>query len=85
MEAEFANSGTAHFKTALSELIVERLRPIQKEAERIAKDRGYVEAVLKEGADRARDMAGFNIEEAKGLLGMLLESDVEAAIAQRKQ
>ena len=53
IEAEFAGKGYGDFKTAVGESVVELLRPIREDAERILKDKAYLEAVYRKGADKA--------------------------------
>jgi tryptophanyl-tRNA synthetase len=50
----FEGQGFGAFKPALAELAVEKLRPITGEMQRLMDDPGYVDAVLRDGAERAR-------------------------------
>ena len=56
-EAEFAGQGYGVFKPAVGEAVVELLRPLREESERIMKDKAYLESVYKEGADHAAYLA----------------------------
>ncbi len=53
IEAEFAGKGYGVFKPAVGEAVVETLRPIREEAARLMKDKAYLEAVYRDGAERA--------------------------------
>ena len=53
IEAEFAGQGYGSFKTAVGEAVVETLRPIREEAQRIMKDKAYLQEVCRSGAERA--------------------------------
>ncbi len=53
IEKEFEGKGYGEFKPAVGEAVVERLRPIREEAERLIKDKAYLESVYREGAERA--------------------------------
>jgi tryptophanyl-tRNA synthetase len=53
IEAEFEGKGYGDFKPAVGEAVVELLRPIREEAERLLKDKNYLVSVYKEGAERA--------------------------------
>ncbi len=53
IEKEFEGRGYGEFKPAVGEAVVERLRPIREEAERLIRDKAYLEGVYREGAERA--------------------------------
>ena len=53
IEAEFAGQGYGAFKPAVGEAVVELLRPIREEAERLLKDKAYLEDIYHKGAERA--------------------------------
>ena len=57
IESEFAGQGYGVFKPAVGEAVVETLRPIREEASRLMKDKGYLESVYKNGAERAAYVA----------------------------
>ncbi len=57
IEAEFDGLGYGKFKPAVGEAVVEMLRPIREEAERILKDKAYLESVYKSGAEKASHVA----------------------------
>ena len=56
-EKEFAGLGYGDFKLAVGQSVVDKLKPIQNEYDRIMADKAYLEEVSKEGADRARKIA----------------------------
>ncbi len=53
IQAEFAGKGYGVFKPAVGEAVVELLRPIREEAQRLMKDKGYLESVYRAGAEKA--------------------------------
>ena len=53
IEAQFEGKGYGDFKPEVGEAVVEMLRPIREEAERLSKDKAYLETVYREGAERA--------------------------------
>ena len=57
IESEFEGRGYGDFKLAVGESVVELLRPIREEAERILADKAYIESVYKTGAQRASYVA----------------------------
>ena len=46
IEAEFAGQGYGVFKPAVGEAVVEALRPIREEAERLMKDKAYLNELI---------------------------------------
>jgi len=56
-EAEFAGQGYGVFKPAVGEAVVELLRPIREEADRLMKDKAYLQSIYTEGAERAAAVA----------------------------
>jgi len=69
--ATFAGQGFGAFKQQLADLAVEKLSPIQTEMRRLVDDPGHVDAVLKDGAARARTIAQPIIDEIKETVGFL--------------
>ena len=53
IENEFASCGYGKFKPVVGEAVVEHLRPIREEAMRLMKDKGYLENVYRNGAQKA--------------------------------
>jgi len=66
----YENSGKAEFKTDLSGLLVEKIGPIREEIERLEKDTGYIQTVMEEGADRAREIAQAEIANVRTFIGL---------------
>ena len=57
IEKEFDGQGYGTFKTAVAESVIETLRPVQDEYNRILADKAYLESTLKDGAEKARYQA----------------------------
>ncbi|MEH6402369.1 MAG: tryptophan--tRNA ligase [Sneathiella sp.] len=70
--AEHAGSQFSAFKPILTELAVEKFGPIGTEMKRLLADPGYVDSVLKDGAERARVIAEPVIREVKETVGFLV-------------
>ena len=69
---QFGGQGFGVFKPALSELAVEKLTPIGDEMRRLMADPAYIDAVLEDGAERARAIAApiyANVKKIVGFLG----------------
>lgn len=57
VEAEFEGKGYGDFKPAVGEAVIEMLRPIREETERLLKDKSYLESVYRDGAQKADRIA----------------------------
>ncbi len=68
---QFGGSQFSTFKPALADLAVAKLAPIASEMRRISADTAYVDAVLKDGGERARTLAERTMRDVKDILGML--------------
>ena len=71
VEAEFAGKGYGDFKTAVGEAVVEALRPIREEYDRLINDKGYLLSVYKEGSERAARMAARTLSKVQRKLGFV--------------
>jgi len=68
---EFGGSNFSTFKNALVELSVEKLSPITAEMRRIKQDEAHIDAVLRDGSERARAIARENMDAVKDIVGFL--------------
>jgi tryptophanyl-tRNA synthetase len=71
IEAEFTGQGYGAFKTAVGESVVETLRPIREEAQRLMKDKGYLEGLCKTGADKASYIANKTLRKVYKKVGLV--------------
>ena len=69
--ADFAGQNFAGFKAALIEVAVAKLCPITEEMTRLSKETGYIDSVLAEGAEQARNIARPILREVKEIVGFL--------------
>lgn len=69
IEREFDGKGYGVFKPAVAEAVVEHLRPIREEAERLMKDKAYLDSVYKEGAERAAYVANKTLRKVYKKVG----------------
>lgn len=53
IEEEFEGKGYGQFKLAVGELVVETLRPIQENHDRLMADKTYLDEIMKSGAQRS--------------------------------
>jgi tryptophanyl-tRNA synthetase len=66
---EFGGKGFGVFKPALAELLASQLGPIAAEMRRLNADPGALDAILKDGADRARAIAQPIMAEVRRVVG----------------
>ncbi len=68
---EFGGGQFSNFKNALAELCVAKLSPIAAEMRRLTADPSHIDAILIEGADRARAIAAETMQKSKDIVGFV--------------
>jgi tryptophanyl-tRNA synthetase len=68
---DFGGGQFSSFKNALVELCVAKLAPIASEMKRLVADPGHVDAILIDGANRAREIAEANMLKTKDIVGFV--------------
>jgi tryptophanyl-tRNA synthetase len=68
---EFGGQQFSVFKPALADLAVEKLAPVAGEMRRISGDRAYVDAVLRDGGERAGLLAEATMKTVRDIIGLL--------------
>ena len=71
IEAEFEGKGYGAFKPVVGEAVVEMLRPIREETERLLADKAYLEGVYRAGAERAARVAERTLRKVYKKVGFL--------------
>jgi tryptophanyl-tRNA synthetase len=71
IEAEFDGRGYGDFKKAVGESVVELLRPIREETERLLADKAYLESVYRSGAEKASYVANRTVSKVYKKVGFL--------------
>ena len=71
IEAEFAGQGYGAFKPKVGEAVVETLRPIREETQRLLKDKAYLESVYRAGAEKASYVAEKTLRKVYKKVGFL--------------
>ena len=71
IESEFAGKGYGAFKPAVGEAVVETLRPIREEAQRLLKDKAYLESVYRDGAQKASYVAEKTLRKVYKKVGFI--------------
>ncbi|MFN4140674.1 tryptophan--tRNA ligase [Aestuariivirga sp.] len=70
--AQYGGGQFSVFKNALAELAVAKLGPVGEETKRLQADRAYVEAVLKDGSERARAIAAPIVRQVREIVGFIV-------------
>ena len=70
--AEFEGKGYGDFKLAVGEAVVEELRPIREKYDSIIKDKAALEALYREGAEKAGYIARKTLAKAMKKVGFVL-------------
>ncbi|MFD2238817.1 tryptophan--tRNA ligase [Aureimonas populi] len=68
---EFGGAPFSTFKPALADLAVEKIGPIAGEMRRILADPAGIDATLRKGGERAREIASRTLGEVKSIVGLL--------------
>ncbi len=71
IEAEFEGQGYGKLKPAVGEAVVEALRPIREETERLLQDKAYLESVYRTGAEKASYVAEKTLRKVYKKVGFL--------------
>ena len=71
LEKRYMGKGDAQFKKDLAEVIVEYFADFRKKRAALEKKTGYVENVLRDGAERAAKIAEKTLAEVKQKMGFL--------------
>ncbi|NYZ12978.1 tryptophan--tRNA ligase [Azospirillum sp. RWY-5-1] len=67
----FAGAQFSAFKAALVEAAVEHLAPITRRMQELLDDKAQIDAILRQGGERALAIADANLREVKDIIGLL--------------
>jgi tryptophanyl-tRNA synthetase len=70
VEREFEGKRYGDFKSAVAEALVQYIRPVRERYEELRPDESRLEAVLEEGAERARTIAAATMEDVRAKMGI---------------
>ena len=70
-ELEFKDQGYGVFKPAVGEAVVELLRPIREETQKLLADKSYLEGIYKEGAEKAAYLANKTLRKVYKKVGFV--------------
>ncbi len=71
IEADFAGKGYGDFKQAVGEAVAEELRPIREKHTQLMKDKAYLEASYRAGADKALHFSQRTLDKVYKKVGFL--------------
>ncbi len=71
LESEFAGKGYGDFKGAVAEVVVETLRPVRDKTHELLSDGNYLASVLKQGAQKAAEVADATVKHVYEVLGLI--------------
>ena len=71
IEAEFEGKGYGAFKPVVGETVVELLRPIREETQRLLADKAYLEGVYRAGAEKAAYVAEKTLRKVYKKVGFI--------------
>ena len=72
IEKDFEGKGYGDFKTAVGEAVVEALRPIKVEYEKLIADKAYLEECYRKSDEIALKISSRTLEKAKKKIGFIL-------------
>lgn len=71
IETEFEGKLYGHLKLAVAEAVIETLRPVQERHRDLMNNRDHLNALMKKGADKARERASKTLKEVYARIGIL--------------
>jgi tryptophanyl-tRNA synthetase len=73
LASEIGDAGASRLKSMLTEALNEYLRPIRKRRQELEKHPDFIRSVLRNGTDRAREVAQKTLVEIRRAMGMIYE------------
>ena len=71
VEKMYVGKMYSDFKVDLAEIVIESLKPIQVQYNKIYNDKGYLDQILKEGAEKARYQANKTLDKVYRKVGLI--------------
>ncbi|MEE1351606.1 MAG: tryptophan--tRNA ligase [Clostridia bacterium] len=70
---DFCGQGYGVFKTAVADAVVEAIRPIREEYDRIIKDKAYLQSIYKNGAESSYRLAQRTLKKVYKKVGFIID------------
>lgn len=71
--SEFDGQGYGTFKAAVADAVVETVRPIREEYDKLIKDKAYLQGIYKNGAESAHRLANRTLKKVYKKVGFVVE------------
>ena len=71
IENEFVGKGYGAFKPTVGDAVIETLRPIREETQRLLKDKAYLQGIYKSGAEKAARVANRTLRKVYKKIGFV--------------
>ena len=69
--SQYTGKNFSVFKSDLSDILVERIKPISAEIKKLMAEKGYLLEILQEGQNKANEVAQKTINEVHDIVGLL--------------
>jgi len=66
---EFNGKNFSEFKDKLSQALVEKINPISEEIKRLINDKGFLDKILLDGHEKAKEIASIKVKKMKEIVG----------------
>ena len=66
---EFSGKNFSEFKESLIQVLVDKIFPLSLEIKKLLNEKGYLDQILVEGAQKANDIASKKIKEIHKIMG----------------
>jgi tryptophanyl-tRNA synthetase len=74
LEKDYAGKMYGHLKVDLAELVVETLRPVREKYDHLMKDQQYLDQLMRNGSDRARERAQLTLKKVHQTIGLVVRA-----------
>lgn len=71
IEKHYEGKQYGHLKVETAEIVIETLRPIREQTEKLLQDLGYLDDLLSEGAEKARTLASATLKRVYDRIGFV--------------
>ena len=68
---KYKGQNFSNFKNNLAEVIIEHIKPISKEIDKLMSDKAYLNQIISSGAEKASEKANVTIEEVYDIVGFV--------------
>jgi tryptophanyl-tRNA synthetase len=69
--SKYEGQNFSNFKNDLSDALIEKIAPIGDEIKKLMKDKSYLNQVMQEGSDKARNKSDIVLKEVYDIIGFV--------------